>query len=87
MFPATRADASIGRHRSVRFERVGFDRVMVESEFPHPNCLYSSTVKHDLEVIEIWGVAVQGVVMGFNAAKLYEVFLPAAWKDRWGCRN
>lgn len=54
-------------------ERIGFDNVLFESDFPHPTCLYPSPVEHALHVLEPWGPDVQRKVMSTNAATLYKL--------------
>jgi predicted TIM-barrel fold metal-dependent hydrolase len=60
-------------------DRIGFDNVLFETDYPHPTCLYPSgvpdtaAVAHGLRVLEPWGPEVQRKVMGENAAKLYRL--------------
>lgn len=54
-------------------DRLGFDNVLFETDYPHPACLYPSAVEHGLRVLEPWGEEVQRKVMGGNAAKLYRL--------------
>lgn len=54
-------------------ERIGFDNVMFESDFPHPTCMYPSAREHALAVLEPWGPEVQRKVMQDNAATLYKL--------------
>ncbi len=60
-------------------DRIGFDNVLFETDYPHPTCLYpsgkpdTSAVEHGLKVTESWGPAVQRKVMSENAAGLYKI--------------
>jgi predicted TIM-barrel fold metal-dependent hydrolase len=60
-------------------ERIGFDNIMFETDYPHPTCLYPSgkadtaAVTHGISVLEPWGPEVTRKVMGETAAKLYHL--------------
>jgi predicted TIM-barrel fold metal-dependent hydrolase len=60
-------------------DRIGFDNVMFETDYPHPTCLYpgtgpdTSAIAHGLKVLEPWGPEVTRKVMGETAAKLYNL--------------
>jgi predicted TIM-barrel fold metal-dependent hydrolase len=56
-------------------DRIGFDNVLFESDFPHPTCLYPDPVQRAVEVLSPWGPEVIRKVMGGNAIELYR--LPA----------
>lgn len=54
-------------------DRIGFDNVLFESDFPHPTCLYPDPVGHAVRVLAPWGADVVRKVMSTNAAKLYNL--------------
>ena len=56
-------------------DRIGFDNVLFETDYPHPTCLYPTPVQHGIKVLEPWGPEVTRKVMSENATKLYR--LPA----------
>ncbi|MFC9978438.1 amidohydrolase family protein [Gordonia sp. NPDC127522] len=56
-------------------DRIGFDNVLFETDYPHPTCLYPSPVEHGIKVLEPWGPEVTRKVMSENSIKLYR--LPA----------
>jgi predicted TIM-barrel fold metal-dependent hydrolase len=65
-------------------DRIGFDNVMFETDYPHPTCLYPSgrpdrsAIEHGLKVLEPWGPEVIRKVMGETAARLYRLPFAAA---------
>jgi predicted TIM-barrel fold metal-dependent hydrolase len=56
-------------------DRIGFDNVLFETDYPHPTCLYPSPVQHGIKQLAPWGPEVTRKVMSENAIKLYR--LPA----------
>jgi uncharacterized protein len=64
---------------STALERIGFDNVLFETDYPHPTCLYpsgqpdTSAIAHGIKVLEPWGPEVTRKVMSENAAKLYRL--------------
>jgi predicted TIM-barrel fold metal-dependent hydrolase len=54
-------------------DKIGFDNVLFETDFPHPTCMYESPVEHGLRVLAPWGPDVQRKVMQDNAAALYRI--------------
>jgi uncharacterized protein len=54
-------------------DRIGFDNVMFETDYPHPTCLYPDPVDHAKRVLEPWGEEVVRKVMSENAIKLYRL--------------
>jgi predicted TIM-barrel fold metal-dependent hydrolase len=64
---------------SSTLDRVGFDNVLFETDYPHPTCLYpsgeldTSAIQHGIKVLESWGPEVTRKVLSENAAKLYKI--------------
>lgn len=58
---------------SRQLDRIGFDNVLFESDFPHPTCLYPNPVERAFKALEHWGPEVQRKVMGGNAARIYNL--------------
>jgi predicted TIM-barrel fold metal-dependent hydrolase len=56
-------------------DRIGFDNVLFETDYPHPTCLYPDPVQHGLKVLSHWGPEATRKVMSQNAIDLYR--LPA----------
>lgn len=54
-------------------DRIGFDNVLFETDYPHPTCLYPSPVEHGIKVLEPWGPEVTRKVMSENSIKLYNL--------------
>jgi predicted TIM-barrel fold metal-dependent hydrolase len=54
-------------------EKIGFDNVLFETDFPHGACLYPNPIQHALDVLAPWGPEVQRKVLQDNAAKLYKL--------------
>jgi predicted TIM-barrel fold metal-dependent hydrolase len=52
---------------------LGADRVMFETDFPHPTCLYPSSVERVHEAIGELDVEVQKRILRDNAAELYQI--------------
>jgi predicted TIM-barrel fold metal-dependent hydrolase len=58
-------------------ERVGADHLLFETDFPHPTCLYPNMLDYaDAALRDVDDDAVAGI-MGLNAARLYNIPLPA----------
>ena len=58
---------------SLLLEKVGFDNVMFETDFPHGTCLYPNAMDHAKRVLAPWGPDVARRVLQDNAAKLYRL--------------
>jgi uncharacterized protein len=58
---------------SLLLDRIGFDNVLFETDYPHPTCLYPTPVQHGIKVLEPWGPEVQRKVLSENAMKLYRL--------------
>jgi predicted TIM-barrel fold metal-dependent hydrolase len=52
-------------------DRIGFDNVLFETDYPHPTCLYPTPVQHGIRQLAPWGPEVTRKVMSENAIKLY----------------
>jgi predicted TIM-barrel fold metal-dependent hydrolase len=52
---------------------VGDDRILFETDFPHPTCLYPSPVESVAEKMGALRSETQARVMGDNARKLYRL--------------
>lgn len=64
---------------STALDRIGFDNVLFETDYPHPTCLYpsgrpdTSAVEHGMKVLSSWGPEVTRKVMSENAMSLYRL--------------
>jgi predicted TIM-barrel fold metal-dependent hydrolase len=58
-------------------KRVGVDNVMFETDFPHPTCLYPDSLGYVRGALEGADPALVGKIMGGNAARVYNLTLPA----------
>jgi len=56
---------------------VGVNNVLVETDVPHPTCLYPEPRKHISEVMSSVGYPVRRRVLQDNAAELYRITLPS----------
>ncbi|OAA27415.1 putative TIM-barrel fold metal-dependent hydrolase [Frankia sp. EI5c] len=54
-------------------DQVGEDRVMFETDFPHPTCLHPDPIEQVTEKISTLRPETQRKVMGENAVKLYRI--------------
>jgi hypothetical protein len=54
-------------------EDIGVNNVLVETDVPHPTCLYPSTREHFAKVLADVDPMVQRLVLQDNAAKLYGI--------------
>jgi uncharacterized protein len=54
-------------------DRIGFDNVLFETDYPHPTCLYPTPVQHGIKQLAAWGPEVTRKVMSENAIKLYRL--------------
>jgi uncharacterized protein len=52
---------------------VGDDRILFETDFPHPTCLYPAPVESVAEKMGALRPETQARVMGDNARKLYRL--------------
>jgi len=66
------------RHLSADVKRVGVERVMFETDFPHPTCLYPNPNYSD--PIDGLSWSEQYALLCGNAAKVYNIELPG---DEW----
>lgn len=57
-------------------EDIGVDNVLVETDIPHPTCLYPTPREHFNRVLGHLDPTVQRAVLQDNAAKLYNITLP-----------
>jgi predicted TIM-barrel fold metal-dependent hydrolase len=58
-------------------ERLGADRVLFETDFPHPTCLYPDSLGHAARGLAAVSADVQRKLLEDNAAALYRIELPA----------
>jgi hypothetical protein len=58
-------------------EAVGVNNVMLETDFPHPTCLYPHH-DHLARLAEGWPADVARRILQDNAAELYKIELPVA---------
>jgi predicted TIM-barrel fold metal-dependent hydrolase len=56
--------------------RVGFDRCMFETDFPHPTCLYPNPVDRIATVLEDVDFETKKNLLSGNAAKVYNMTVP-----------
>ena len=54
-------------------EAVGADRILFETDFPHPTCLYPDPLKSVEEKMATLPVEVSAKIMGENARSLYKL--------------
>jgi predicted TIM-barrel fold metal-dependent hydrolase len=54
-------------------ETVGFDKVLFETDFPHPTSLYPGVQEHIVATLGGYDPAVRKMVLQGNAAKLYNL--------------
>jgi hypothetical protein len=54
-------------------ETVGADRILFETDFPHPTCLYPKPLDTVAEKMSVLAPDVQRKILGENAAKLYRL--------------
>ncbi|MGO9456723.1 MAG: amidohydrolase family protein [Acidimicrobiales bacterium] len=57
-------------------EALGWDRLMFETDYPHPTCLYPDALGYAAAVLADVGEGDRRAVMGENAARLYRVTPP-----------
>jgi predicted TIM-barrel fold metal-dependent hydrolase len=58
-------------------EDIGVDRVLVETDIPHPTCLYPGTRERFAKVLGPLDYNIRRRVLQDNAAELYRIELPA----------
>lgn len=58
-------------------EEVGVDRILFETDFPHPTCLHGDAVTSAVANLDILPEDARRKILYENAAKLYKVPLPA----------
>jgi predicted TIM-barrel fold metal-dependent hydrolase len=58
-------------------DQIGADRVLFETDFPHPTCLYPDSLARAVEPLADLDADVRRGILGGNAAKLYDIPLPA----------
>jgi uncharacterized protein len=54
-------------------EAVGEDRILFETDFPHPTCLYPSPLESVKAKMETLAPTTRAKIMGENARKLYKL--------------
>ena len=54
-------------------ETIGFDKVMFETDFPHPTSLYPGVQEHLIEVLGSYDYSVKKKVLQENAARVYNL--------------
>jgi uncharacterized protein len=54
-------------------ETLGYDKVLFETDFPHPTSLYPGVQEHILDTLGSYGPAIQKQVLETNAVKLYNL--------------
>ncbi|MFN8025613.1 MAG: amidohydrolase family protein [Acidimicrobiia bacterium] len=55
---------------------VGADRVLFETDFPHPTCLYPDSLERAVEPLADLPAETRRKILGGNAARLYDIPLP-----------
>ena len=58
-------------------ESIGTDHLMFETDFPHPTCLYPNMLDYADAALEHVDDEATARIMGLNAARLYDIPLPA----------
>jgi uncharacterized protein len=59
-------------------ERLGEDRILFETDFPHPTCLYPDSLSRAAIGLADVSPAAQRKLLQDNAAALYRIDLPQA---------
>jgi uncharacterized protein len=59
-------------------DKVGDDRVLFETDFPHPTCLYPDSLSRAAEPLRAIEPAVRRKILSTNAATLYRIPVPDA---------
>jgi uncharacterized protein len=54
-------------------EDIGIRNVLVETDIPHPTCLYPGPKEHFERVLETWSDQIRRRIMQDNAAELYNL--------------
>jgi predicted TIM-barrel fold metal-dependent hydrolase len=54
-------------------ETIGFDKVLFETDFPHPTSLYPGVQEHIVDTLGAYDESVRKMVLQTNAAKLYKL--------------
>ena len=62
-----------GNHLPALVEAVGEDRIMFETDFPHPTCLYPNPLQAVEEKMATLSAGARDKIMGENARKLYRL--------------
>jgi predicted TIM-barrel fold metal-dependent hydrolase len=57
-------------------ERVGIDRCMFETDFPHPTCLYPDPLKLVGETVAALDRPIREMILSGTAAKVYNLDVP-----------
>jgi predicted TIM-barrel fold metal-dependent hydrolase len=57
-------------------KRVGLERCMFETDFPHPTCLYPDPLTGIASTLEAVDYETRKMILGGNAAKVYNIDLP-----------
>lgn len=57
-------------------DALGWDKVMYETDFPHPTCLYPDPLTAIGETLEVVDFAKRKLILSTNASKVYNIDLP-----------
>ena len=58
-------------------DQIGADRVLFETDFPHPTCLYPDSLERAVEPLADLDAATRNGILGGNAARVYDIPMPA----------
>jgi predicted TIM-barrel fold metal-dependent hydrolase len=58
-------------------DQIGADRVLFETDFPHPTCLYPDSLERAVEPLADLDAATRKGILGGNAARVYDIPMPA----------
>ena len=58
--------------------RLGEDRILFETDYPHPTCLYPEPLKHAAENMADLTPTVREKILSGNARRLYKIPLTGA---------
>ena len=57
-------------------DQIGADRVLFETDFPHPTCLYPDSLERAVEPLADLDAATRKGILGGNAARVYDIPMP-----------
>lgn len=66
-------------------ERLGYEKCMFETDFPHPTCLYPDPLAQIAPTLEQVGFDVRKKLLSENAANLYNICTPSAAPETLSC--